>query len=69
MDSKDHVDDRYPLSALTGAIIAAAQEVYNTIGPGFEEKVYSALLRWNCRSRGWNTREKCGLISTTRERL
>ena len=35
MNSKDHIDDRFPLSALTGRIIAAAQEVHNTIGPGF----------------------------------
>ena len=44
MDSVDHVDERHPLSALTGRIIAAAQEVFNTIGPGFEEKNYQRAL-------------------------
>lgn len=44
MDSQNHVDERYPLSALTGRIIAAAQEVHNTIGPGFEEKIYQRAL-------------------------
>ena len=45
MDTKNHIDDRYPLSALTGRVIAAAQEVHNTIGPGFEEKIYQRAWR------------------------
>ena len=52
MDSKDHVDERYPLSALTGRIIAAAQEVYNTIGPGFEEKIYQRALALELPAQG-----------------
>ena len=52
MDSVDHVDERYPLSALTGRIIAAAQEVYNTIGPGFEEKIYQRSLALEMPAQG-----------------
>ena len=52
MDSKDHVDERYHLSALTGRIIAAAQEVYNTIGPGFEEKIYQRALALELPAQG-----------------
>ena len=52
MDSVNHVDERYPLSALTGRIIAAAQEVYNTIGPGFEEKVYQRALALELPAQG-----------------
>jgi GxxExxY protein len=52
MDSKDHVDERYHLSALTGRIIAAAQEVYNTIGPGFEEKIYQRSLALELPAQG-----------------
>ena len=44
MDSQDHVDERYPLSALTGRIIASDQEVLKTIGPGFKEKIYQRSL-------------------------
>ena len=39
-----YVDSRYPLSALTGRIIAAAQEVHRTLGPGFEEVIYQRAL-------------------------
>jgi GxxExxY protein len=39
-----YVDAKYPLSALTGRIIAAAQEVYHTLGPGFEERIYQRAL-------------------------
>jgi GxxExxY protein len=39
-----HVDSRYPLSALTGRIIAAAQEVHRVLGPGFEEVIYQRAL-------------------------
>ena len=52
MSQKDHVDERYPLSALTGRIIAAAQEVYNTIGPGFEEKIYQRSLALEIPAQG-----------------
>jgi GxxExxY protein len=44
MTPQPHVDPRYPLSALTGSIIAAAQEVHRTLGPGFREIVYQRAL-------------------------
>jgi len=43
-EDKPYVDARYPLSALTGRIIAAAQEVHVTLGPGFEEVIYQRAL-------------------------
>ena len=52
MESKEYVDERYPLSALTGRIIAAAQEVFNTIGPGFEEKIYQRALALELPAQG-----------------
>ena len=52
MDSKDHVDERYSPSALTSRIIAAAQEVHNTIGPGFEEKIYQRSLELELPAQG-----------------
>jgi GxxExxY protein len=39
-----YVDSRYPLSALTSKIIAAAQEVHRFLGPGFEEVIYQRAL-------------------------
>ena len=39
-----YVDERYPLSSLTAQIIAAAQEVHHTLGPGFEEVIYQRAL-------------------------
>jgi GxxExxY protein len=42
--TKTYVDTRYPLSALTARIIAAAQEVHRVLGPGFEEVVYQRAL-------------------------
>ena len=44
MNQRSHVDSRYPLSALTGSVIAAAQEVHRVLGPGFEEVVYQRAL-------------------------
>ena len=44
MRQQGHVDSRYPLSALTGRIIAAAQEVHRVLGPGFEEVFYQRAL-------------------------
>ena len=44
MSQRSHIDSRYPLSALTGRIIAAAQEVHRALGPGFEEVVYQRAL-------------------------
>ena len=40
MNDNPCTDSRYPLSALTGRIIAAAEEVPRTLGPGFRELVY-----------------------------
>ncbi|MBD3174693.1 MAG: GxxExxY protein [Armatimonadia bacterium] len=42
--NKPYVDNRFPLSALTGKIIRAAQEVYYTLGPGFRELIYQRAL-------------------------
>jgi GxxExxY protein len=39
-----YTDARYPLSALTGSVIAAAQEVFHTLGPGFREVIYQRAL-------------------------
>jgi GxxExxY protein len=39
-----YIDDRYPLSELTGRIIAAAREVHGVLGPGFEEVIYQRAL-------------------------
>jgi GxxExxY protein len=44
MSKGAHVDRRYPLSVLTGNVIAAAQEVHHTLGPGFREVVYQRSL-------------------------
>ena len=44
MADQPYVDDRYPLSALTGGIIAAATEVHRSLGPGFEEVIYQRAL-------------------------
>jgi hypothetical protein len=44
MTRRPHVDPRYPLSALTAAIIAAAHEVHRTLGRGFREVVYQRAL-------------------------
>lgn len=52
MSSQDstHVDERYPLSALTGRIIAAAQAVHRELGPGFEEVIYQRALALEMRA-------------------
>jgi len=39
-----YIDDRYPLSALTSRIIAAAKEVHRVLGPGFREVIYQRAL-------------------------
>jgi GxxExxY protein len=43
---------RYPLSALTARIIAAAQEVHRILGPGFEEVIYQRALEKELRAEG-----------------
>jgi GxxExxY protein len=40
----DYVKEEYPLSDITGRIIAAAKEVHRTLGPGFEEVFYQRAL-------------------------
>ena len=42
--NKPHIDHPYPLSALTGKLIAAAQAAHREFGPGFEEVVYQRSL-------------------------
>ena len=44
MKNQSYVDTRYPLSALTARIIAAAAEVHRSLGPGFEELIYQRAL-------------------------
>jgi len=39
-----YVKPEYPLSGVTAQIIAAAQEVYRELGPGFEEVIYQRAL-------------------------
>jgi len=39
-----YVDTRYPLSAVTARILAAAQEVHRHLGPGFREVIYQRAL-------------------------
>jgi GxxExxY protein len=50
--SETYVDARYPLSALTARIIAAAQEVHRVLGPGFEEVVYQRALAQELPAHG-----------------
>ena len=52
MKTEKHVDERYHLSGLTSKIIAAAKEVHNTIGPGFEEKIYQRALALELPAQG-----------------
>jgi GxxExxY protein len=53
-----YVDSRYPLSALTGRIIAAAQEVHRVLGPGFAEVIYQRALAKELLAHGLDhTRE------------
>ena len=44
MKDQPYVNARYPLSALTARIIAAATEVHRSLGPGFEEVIYQRAL-------------------------
>ena len=44
MTDQPYVKDRYPLSALTARIIAAATEVHRSLGPGFQEVIYQRAL-------------------------
>ena len=42
--TKQYVKAEYPLSEVTARIIAAAREVYQGLGPGFEEVIYQRAL-------------------------
>lgn len=47
-----HVKPEYPHSALTAKIIAAAQEVHRTLGPGFEEVFYQRAMSKEVQASG-----------------
>ena len=42
--TRPYVKPEYPQSEITGRIIAAAQQVHRTLGPGFEEVIYQRAL-------------------------
>jgi GxxExxY protein len=42
--TNSYVKPEYPHSELTGKIIAVAQEVHRTLGPGFEEVFYQRAM-------------------------
>ena len=44
MTNPQFVDDRYPLSELSGKAIGAMKVVHRELGPGFEEKIYQRAL-------------------------
>ena len=43
-EHQQYVDARYPLSAETARILAAAQEVHRHLGPGYQEVIYQRAL-------------------------
>jgi GxxExxY protein len=43
-NDRSYVKPEYPLSDITGRIIAAAKEVHTNLGPGFEEIFYQRAL-------------------------
>jgi len=45
-----YVNADYPLSEVTGQIIAAAKQVHYNLGPGFEEVIYQRALALECPS-------------------
>jgi GxxExxY protein len=49
---RQHVKPEYPHSELTARIIAAAQEVHRTLGPGFEEVFYQRALSKELQAAG-----------------
>jgi GxxExxY protein len=50
--SEPYVKDEYPLSHVTARIIAAAKEVYGTLGPGFRELIYQRALALELPAHG-----------------
>jgi len=47
-----YVKKEYPLSDITSRIIAAATEVHNNLGPGFEEVIYQRALALELQAQG-----------------
>ena len=50
--SQPYVKGGYTLSDVTAQIIAAAQEVHRTLGPGFEEVIYQRALAYELPAHG-----------------
>lgn len=50
--SKIIVQDKYPLSELTGKIIGSAMEVHKHLGNGFQEVIYQRALAIEMRLQG-----------------
>jgi GxxExxY protein len=48
----DYVKANYPHSEITGRIIAAANEVHNDLGPGYEEVIYQRALTLELPAHG-----------------
>ena len=46
------INNNYPDSELTGAIIGAAMEVHQYLGNGFQEVIYQRALAWEMRQAG-----------------
>lgn len=44
------VNDKYPLSELTGKIIGCAMEVHKTLGNGFQEVIYQRAMAIEMKS-------------------
>ena len=44
VSKSNYVSPEYPLSELTGRVIAAAQQVHRELGPGYEERIYQRAL-------------------------
>lgn len=57
------VQDKYPLSELTGKIIGCAMEVHRIMGNGFQEVIYQRCLAIEMTKQGlWFSREHDGTI-------
>lgn len=50
--AQEYVKTEYPLSEMTGRIIAAAVEVHKDLGPGFREIIYQRALGRELRAHG-----------------
>lgn len=49
---KTFVKPEYPKSEITSRIIAAAQQVHRSLGPGFEELIYQRALALELAAKG-----------------